>query len=397
MADSERGDPVEPAPPQSFTNRQSPEVTPLRIALHQPWVATSWGGTETRCIGEARWLLSQGHSVIAVRKAGPPTPEWEEFRLEHLDCPGFIDLPVPLPSTGDHSYDQEAVAFAQMASPRLVEAQPDLVVVYYSSALEHLPRGLPYIYRAQGHPEPEALRRGARFLDTDLRAVLAVSGCLLPLLEHTLRPEWAGPLLVLPGGVDIPTGSRLPEPKTDVIVAARLIARKDPEGLVATVAELEHLRPDTSVLIAGDGPRRRWIAEQLAAWIGRGVVALVGRQPRPALFELMRSSGILLHTGVHDAQPNAIQEAMAIGIPVVAPAIDGLSELVPHGLGGMLTTPGDPAALAAAAARLLDDCQLRTRMSNFARQWVNLRSSWERVGPVLEALYRATSRTGGAW
>jgi glycosyltransferase involved in cell wall biosynthesis len=65
--------------------------------------------------------------------------------------------------------------------------------------------------------------------------------------------------------------------------------------------------------------------------------------------------------------PLALLEAMAAGVPLVATRVGGVPELVPEGT-GLLVGPGDPAALAAAIRRLLDDPALARTQAEAARR-----------------------------
>jgi glycosyltransferase involved in cell wall biosynthesis len=82
-------------------------------------------------------------------------------------------------------------------------------------------------------------------------------------------------------------------------------------------------------------------------------------------------------------------EAMAMGTPVVAARSGGLAEVLVDGETGYLTPPGDSNSLAAALRRVLEDDDLRSRMSSAAR----LRAERFREDPViseLERIYRET-------
>lgn len=59
----------------------------------------------------------------------------------------------------------------------------------------------------------------------------------------------------------------------------------------------------------------------------------------------------------------SVLEAMASGVPVVASAVGGIPELVVDEETGLLVEPGDPQALAAAIARLINDAELRQRFA----------------------------------
>ena len=95
----------------------------------------------------------------------------------------------------------------------------------------------------------------------------------------------------------------------------------------------------------------------------RGRVELVGRYSQRDAPALIRRAHLLLHTKVKDPCPSAVIEAMACGLPVVYPASGGTVELVgdeagigvPHPESWERDEPPSPAALAAAATRVLAD------------------------------------------
>ena len=83
---------------------------------------------------------------------------------------------------------------------------------------------------------------------------------------------------------------------------------------------------------------------------------------------------MFVHTGPFETFGQAVQEAMASGVPVVAPDAGGPRELVHHGRTGYLVPPGAPAALRAAVVRLRDDAVLRHSFGRAARRAVRGRT-----------------------
>ncbi|MBS0241481.1 MAG: glycosyltransferase family 4 protein, partial [Proteobacteria bacterium] len=68
-----------------------------------------------------------------------------------------------------------------------------------------------------------------------------------------------------------------------------------------------------------------------------------------------------------DALPRVLMEAAAAGKARIGSAVDGIPRLITNEADGLLVPPKDPAALAAAIARLIDDPQLRSRLGSAAR------------------------------
>jgi glycogen(starch) synthase len=87
--------------------------------------------------------------------------------------------------------------------------------------------------------------------------------------------------------------------------------------------------------------------------------------PEPVL----AATRVYVHPARHEIRPVAITEAMALGLPIVATDVGGVSDLVEHEVSGLLVPPDDPGALAAGVLRLLDDPVLaeRVRTAAFAR------------------------------
>ena len=88
--------------------------------------------------------------------------------------------------------------------------------------------------------------------------------------------------------------------------------------------------------------------------------------------------------------PVVLMEAMAMEIACVATGITGVPELIRPEMDGLLTPPGDPAALAAAIGRLMDDPELRRRLGQSARKQVmehyDLARNVEALGGALRPL-----------
>jgi Glycosyltransferase len=69
-----------------------------------------------------------------------------------------------------------------------------------------------------------------------------------------------------------------------------------------------------------------------------------------------------------DNLPTVIMEAMAAGVPVISTPLAGVPEMVEDGMSGELVPERDPAALAAAIERLLDDSSRARRLGDHGRQ-----------------------------
>jgi glycosyltransferase involved in cell wall biosynthesis len=146
-----------------------------------------------------------------------------------------------------------------------------------------------------------------------------------------------------------------------VLCAARLQAEKRVESFVRAVAQARRTEPGLRGFVAGDGDRREHI-ESLAE--GSGVELLGERRDVPVLLE--RADAFALSSGA-EAFPISILEAMARGLPVVAPDLGGTADAVVDGQTGRLVTPGNEAQLADALVELARDPERARRMGEAGR------------------------------
>ena len=128
--------------------------------------------------------------------------------------------------------------------------------------------------------------------------------------------------------------------------------------------------------IVGYGEER----ERLSRLVGRlglqDMVQLAGKMTHEKLVDLYRSATVfalpcqLAKDGDRDGIPNVLLEAMAVELAVVSTDVSGIPEVIQDGVNGLLVGPGDPAALALAIHRLLDDPALRTRLGEAGRRTI---------------------------
>lgn len=126
----------------------------------------------------------------------------------------------------------------------------------------------------------------------------------------------------------------------------------------------------TLVIIGGRHDLEPWYADELqrqAARLGHdGRVLLVGQQPNPE--EWMQAMDVFVHTSRREPFGMVVIEAMALGKAVIAGDDGGPTEVITHGVDGLLCPYGDQRALAAAILRFLDDDALRRTIGHAARR-----------------------------
>jgi glycosyltransferase involved in cell wall biosynthesis len=117
-------------------------------------------------------------------------------------------------------------------------------------------------------------------------------------------------------------------------------------------------RPDARfqcASMAGETQALEWI-EKLGI---KQAVELLSPRPHAEMGDVFRAAQVLVSPSTHDGTPNALLEGMACGCFPVAGDLDSIREWITPGKNGLLVDPGDPAALAAAILRGLNEPALR--------------------------------------
>lgn len=174
-------------------------------------------------------------------------------------------------------------------------------------------------------------------------------------------------------------GRHVPVKGLDVLLRAWTMVRR-PDGL--------------RLVLAGDGPERARIRALAIDLAVADSVEFPGRiDDVPAL---LAGAGLYVQASHQEGLPNAVLEAMASGLAVVATRVSGHEDVVEHGVTGLLVPPDDPAALARALQVLIDDAALRRAMGLRGRGAVNRGYGTDVVADRLVALYRAGAASCGS-
>ena len=177
-----------------------------------------------------------------------------------------------------------------------------------------------------------------------------------------------------------------------IVQAARLVAKKGLPTALRAFAEFAQRFPLATFTIAGEGPMDEELRRQAGELGLAERVRFAGFLQQDALQQLFRESHIFLHpseTAAGDVEgvPNALLEAMAGGLPVVATRHGGIPEVVQDGETGLLCAERDPAGVAAALLRLADSPAFFEELSTKASASVNAQFSASRQIAAVESIY----------
>jgi glycosyltransferase involved in cell wall biosynthesis len=187
-------------------------------------------------------------------------------------------------------------------------------------------------------------------------------------------------------------GGRHPEPgRCRALFVGRLTYQKGLDVIIEALKGLDvHVRPQLTV--AGDGNARFELERRVAESGLEDDVRFIGWYDRANIPDLYRDADMFVLPSRHEGMSNALLEAMASGLPVIATRIAGNEELVSHDETGLLVPVEDASALSEAMARLTKDSSLRRRIGNAGRELILARYSWKMIAKeYLELIERSLS------
>jgi glycosyltransferase involved in cell wall biosynthesis len=258
-----------------------------------------------------------------------------------------------------------------------------------------------------GEPVTGILRRRARqMFRHNLNAASRILCVSDPLRRHLIKAYKipAEKIEVIPNCVD--AEKFRPDPRAASEIRASLKIDNHPMVLfvggfypwhdVATLLEafaaVLKSRPDSRLILVGDGITRRDM-EKHAAELGiAGPALFVGSVPHEKVAGYMAAADITVAPyPVMNPEmwfsPMKLFEYMASGRAIVATAVGQVCDIIEDGRNGLLTRPGDVTAVAAALKRLIEDPELRTRLGRQAREDVLRSHSWEKYISRLEDFF----------
>ena len=204
------------------------------------------------------------------------------------------------------------------------------------------------------------------------------------------------PYRVIPNGIDFQRfadATPLPElrdGRKNILFVGRKDERKGLRYLLEAFARLLESRRDLRLVVVGPGEPDRtcelWINS--ISGVDGDMVRLVGPVSGEDLPRYYASADVFCSPATGgESFGIVLLEAMAAGAPVVASNIAGYRDVVTHERNGLLVPPREPAGIAAAIARVIDDPELAQRVSGSGKQ-VAQHHRWQRVASEVEDYYQ---------
>jgi len=336
-----------------------------------------WGGQELRILAESKGLAQRGHDITLLCAV--------EARI-YGEAPGWGLRTVALPIAVKR-------LDGVLALRRWLRANPPDVVSTHSSTdswLVALGTQLP-IVRTRHISAPVPRNMLTRWLYGRATRVVTTGEALKrDLVERTgvsaerieSVPTGADPLVYAPGD-KYAARMHLSLPQDAILI-----------GIVATLRSwkghrhlVEALPAGAMLVIVGDGPQREALEAQVRAAGLQARVQFAGNQ-RDVVPWLQALDIFALPSYANEGVPQALMQAMLVGLPCVTTTVGGIGELAIDGTTAVIVPPENPDALRLALERLMGDPALRTQLGAAARRHFSERFSYERMLDRMEAIYR---------
>lgn len=156
-------------------------------------------------------------------------------------------------------------------------------------------------------------------------------------------------------------------------------------------AAVKQLYPDAELDVVGGGAQEEEI-RNLARQLDISGISFTGVIPHDKIAKNYDAADIFINASEVDNMPVSVLEAFASGTPVISTAPDGIRYIVEHERTGLLSEPGDAAALACNVIRVLREPGLGARLALNARQECR-RYSWEKVRGQWLEIYSSVAQS----
>ena len=197
----------------------------------------------------------------------------------------------------------------------------------------------------------------------------------------------ASRISVVPNGLDLArfTPRVLPSKLRRIVMVANLRPGKGHATLIAAAPSILKRFPDARFELIGDGTERQSLEDLVRARGLTSAFTFAGHAENVP--ERLATADLFTLPSESEAFPNAVLEAMAAGLPIVASAVGGICEVVHPERTGILVQPRDPQGLSDGICRLLTNSHEAHALAAGGRALVESQFSFDRMVSSIEQLY----------
>ncbi len=179
------------------------------------------------------------------------------------------------------------------------------------------------------------------------------------------------------------------EKKKQIVTVARLMPQKNHKLIIDAFAEIANEFPEYEVVFYGDGPEKENIEQYIKSKNLSERFRLPGKITNVP--ERISEAEVFVLSSDYEGMPNALIEAMCVGMPVISTKVSGATDLIQNGANGYLIEVGDTAGLKNAIKTLLLDEELRTEFGKKATA-INVDLNTDRIVERWRSLIESISK-----
>ena len=349
----------------------------------------NWGGAELHALNLSQQLKLRGYDVTVACRPG-------RFVEERARQMGLATVPITVQKQNDwHDYGALR-RFLQEKRIDVVHAHwsTDMIVPPAAALRAHVPvrimtRHMPYPFKNRLGTWLYSQVLWTRLVTVSASVRETLLACGVPpekveVIHHGTNIEEFIQTTASPSSVR--RGLGIADDCLTVGIVGRVAPEKGHQVLLQAAALLGDRYPLRFVIV-GDGPSDAAVRASVRSLGLEDRVVFAGF--RPDVNNVIAALDILtLPSTWNEPCAAVVQQAMALGRPVVGTRAGGTPEMIADGETGLLVAPSDAAALADAIARLAGDAFLRKRLGAAGRERVESHFSLSLMTDRIEALYQ---------
>jgi glycosyltransferase involved in cell wall biosynthesis len=361
------------------------------------------GGAGTATANLAKFIASQGMDVkVCTSRFGhlPSRETRERFEIVRVNSKR---------ERADRTNPKEQISFiissAWYCLRNFSNWKPDVIWAFFGfpSGLTALAMKfffrIPFIVSLRGGDVPgfrpydfkKFHQLGAPFIRLVWKQASAVIANSEGLKRLALKFFNAVPIQVIPNGIDLEYfkpnmhNGKIPQ----LLFTGRVVYQKGLDLLIQALSEIKEI--DWELSIIGDGSFKNQLHQLVEQQGMTSRVCFHGWCKQEALLPILAQADVFINPSRHEGMPNAVLEAMASGLPIIATRIAGNEDLVVNGQNGYLVESENASELKKAIQALLTNKSMRITMGQESRNLVENKFSWTHSGEAYLALLQKTT------
>lgn len=341
----------------------------MKIAIVVLKFPPKWlAGTEIATYNIAKKLAKKGHEVHVITMLDEGVPEYtmeEGFFVHRVSCAkSFL-----------RTFSMWFRFFLKIRSinPDIIHVQsiPLSVPAFFMRIISNKN----YIVWVQGSD----IYTPTVFLKLFSAALLKKASTIIALTEGMkaeIDKKYKMNSVVIPNGIELykfkteltglsklQTGSYSSDTDQNIIFVGTLRQIKGVRYLIEAMSIMRLNNPHVELMIVGDGEEKEYLQKLTYDLNLNNCVSFVGKVPNDDIPKYMKEADLFVLPSLSESFGIVNIEAMASGLPIVSTNVGGLPDLIKDGINGFLVNPRDPAAIAEKSLLILNDKNLKERIS----------------------------------